>query len=187
MTFSINDFCSKYFKYKDLILCGKTCLSLKLDNMPENPATWAAIENLACEILDPVYQQFGEIELTYGFCSHKLGRAILKKPSPGIAPNLDQHAGYECNSKGKPICSRGGMACDFIVPGAGMNQVALWVIEHCPFDRLYYYGAQSPLHVSISDKPTREVCVIKTRSVGGRQPYRYTVEKFKDFLNGYDS
>ena len=150
-------------------------------------ASWIAISNLAQYMLDPVVEQFGTIKLTYGFCNHKLGIAIAKNKSPRVAPKLDQHAGYELNSKGKRICDRGGQACDFIVPGISSSEVAAWVVSHCPFDRLYFYGSDLPIHVSYSNNPSKEICWLTGSRFGRRQPRRYTVESFLQQLADHES
>jgi hypothetical protein len=71
---------------------------------------------LATHILDPVIDYFGMIRLTYGFCSHELGKHIKHR----VAPKLDQHAAHERNSKGNLICPRLGAAIDFIVEDENM-------------------------------------------------------------------
>lgn len=92
------------------------------------------------------------IRLTYGFCSPELSRKI-----PGrIAPKLDQHAACEWNRKGEPICSRLGAAADFIVEDEDMAEVARWIMANLPYDRLYYYGKDRPIHLSHSQNPAGE-------------------------------
>ncbi|WP_062270706.1 hypothetical protein [Endozoicomonas arenosclerae] len=170
--------CSRHFLYKDIICCGSTYQQEVIPNLPEQQKSWEAIAELAQHILDPVVDHFGKVELTYGFCGHKLGLTILKNDLPGIAPKLDQHAGYELNSKGKRICERGGMACDFMVRDTPSSQVALWIVENCPFDRLYFYGDDRPIHVSHSRTLQKEICWMKQTRFGRRQPRRYTVDGF---------
>ena len=58
--------------------------------MTKNPFT-VEEEMLATEILDNVFDEFGQLKLTYGFCSENL-RKLIKK---NIYPPLDQHAGHE--------------------------------------------------------------------------------------------
>ena len=179
--------CSRHFRYRDIICCGTTYKQKAIPNLPEQQESWEAIAELAQHILDPVVDHFGKVELTYGFCSHILGLAILKTNSPAIAPKLDQHAGYELNSKGKRICERGGMACDFKVQGSQASEVAQWVVKNCPFDRLYYYGSDLPIHVSYSNNPSKEICWLTGSRFGRRQPRRYTVESFLQQLADHES
>jgi DNA phosphorothioation-associated putative methyltransferase len=145
----IDQACGSNFTYRSFIECGETQQRLGIDNLPLNPATYNALHDLATQILDPVIDYFGGIELTYGFCGKELGRHIHKR----ITPKLDQHASFELGSGGKLICDRGGAACDFIVFDEDMYEVARWIAEHLPFDRLYVYGKHSPIHVSVSASP----------------------------------
>jgi len=112
-----------------------------------------ALQDLAEQVLDPVIDWFGMIHLTYGFCSPELAREI-----PGrIDPKLDQHAAHERNRRGKPICERLGAAVDFIVEDEDMLEVARWVVANTPFDRLYFYGSDLPIHVSYGPEQSRQV------------------------------
>jgi DNA phosphorothioation-associated putative methyltransferase len=143
--------CGSHFTYRSFIECGETQRRLGIQNLPLNPATYNALNDLATQILDPVIDYFGGIRLTYGFCGPELSRHILKR----VAPRLDQHASCEQGRGGKLICDRGGAACDFIVPDEDMYEVARWIGVHLPFDRLYVYGNHKPIHVSISSNPAK--------------------------------
>lgn len=144
--------CGERLTYRQLIECGETQQRTQLRNVPLNPATYNALFDLATQVLDPVVDYFGSIRLTYGFCSAELGRHITRR----VAPKLDQHASWELNRAGKLICERGGAACDFLVEDEDMGEVAEWVMKHTPFDRLYFYGADRPIHVSYSDTPSQQ-------------------------------
>jgi len=137
--------CCKYFKFRDLIECGETQKKLGILNLPKNSESYEALATLARTILDPVVDYFGGIELTYGFCSHQLS---LKVPGRN-APKLDQHSSYEVNSKGNIICDRLGAAVDLFVPDENMLEVAQWIVTNLSFDRLYFYGKDLPIHISI--------------------------------------
>jgi hypothetical protein len=128
--------------------------------------TYMALEKLAFEALDPVMDHFGRIHLTYGFCSSELAKRI----PGGIAPQVDQHAGHELNSRGQPICGRLGAAADFTVPNRNMLTVAAWIAVNTSFDRLYFYGRDRPLHVSVGPNNKRQVIDVRTRSDGKRIP-----------------
>ena len=143
--------CGSNFTYRSFIECGETQQRLGIRNLPLNPTTYNALYDLATQILDPVIDYFGGIKLTYGFCGPELSRHIHKR----VAPRLDQHASCEQGRGGRLICDRGGAACDFIVSDEDMYEVARWIGERLPFDRLYVYGNRSPIHVSISMNPKR--------------------------------
>lgn len=158
--------CGINFTYRNFIECGETHASTGLENRPRQPDTYTALHDLACLIIDPVVDYFGMIQLTYGFCSAELARAI-----PGrIAPKLDQHAGHELMRTGQPLCERLGAACDFLVADEDMEDVALWVAANTPFDRLYFYGKDRPIHVSYSATPARQFVRMTMNTSGARLP-----------------
>ena len=158
--------CGAHLKYRDLIECGETQNRLGLRNLPSNPATYNALHKLATELLDPIIDYYGSIRLTFGFCSADLARCIPAR----IAPKLDQHAGEEVDKAGDSICERRGAACDFIVDDEDMYEVARWIIENVAFDRLYFYGAQKPLHLSHSSNVSRAAFDMRPNEGGRRIP-----------------
>ena len=169
----IEQYCSKYFKYKNFLECSDTYKATLCDNIPKEENTYKAISMLASEILDKVYEKFDAVNLTYGFCSSDLNKKISKNNSP----ELDQHAGHELNSKGNPICKRLGFASDFTVPEVSSLFVARFIVENLKFDRLYYYGYDRPIHVSLNDNPIFLVVLMPTRQ-GRRIPKNVTKENF---------
>lgn len=167
--------CGANFTYRQLVACGETWEKLSIANVPVQPETYNALFDLATQILDPVIDYFGMVRLTYGFASADLVRNITSC----IAPKLDQHASCELNRSGSPICSRKGAAVDFIVDDEDMADVAQWIARHLPFDRLYYYGAARPIHVSFGPDHTRQVTVMTSSAKSGRQlPRTLSTESF---------
>jgi len=151
--------CGEHFVYRDLIACGETFRRLSegpgapFDNVPRTAETFAAMRALCAVVLDPVVRRFGPIELTYAFASPRLTKHIAAR----IYPPYDQHAGHELNRRGKPVCRRLGLSADFRVPGYDSREVARWVVENTAFDRLYFYAADRPLHVSAAAEPLRQI------------------------------
>ena len=161
----LDDSCGHHFTYRDLIECGETQANYKMPNLPEQPESYKALIDLACNILDPVWEKFGPIELTYGFSSRELIRKI-----PGrIAPYLDQHAAHEKRRDGKLICERSGAACDFKIKDKNMREVAEWTFLNTPVDRLYFYGPTDSIHVSFSGKRAHQFVEMLLRD-GKRSP-----------------
>lgn len=158
--------CGANFTYRDLIECGETQQRTGIPNLPREPETYTALHDLAIHILDPVIDYFGMVELTYGFCSAPLAKEIKGR----IAPHLDQHAGHEKNARGNLICNRLGAACDFLVVDEDMEDVARWVMQNTPVDRLYYYGPARPIHVSFSSTPARQFVRLKVSKTGALIP-----------------
>jgi len=174
----LSNSCSKHFKYSDFINCGETQNKTQLRNLPQDSRTIAAIESMAMSILDPVVENFGEIKLTYGLCANDLLLHIKKRPSPGIAPQLDQHAGYEVNSKNNRICKRDGFACDFYVPNTDSLTVAKWIVSHLLFDRLYFYGKNRPIHISIAPENSFSITLLEQAITERRIPKNIKKEQF---------
>ena len=170
------NFCSKNFNFEDFLSCSETFQNVLVENVPSLEATYEFIRKLANDILEPCLSEFGDLKLTYGFCGKDLSRAI-KNGSGGIYPPLDQHAGMELNEAGGLICSRGGMAADFHCLPSPSLQVAKFVVGMLPFDRLYFYGNNRPIHVSVNAEPSKQIVLMKkmnTKVV----PKRMTVDAF---------
>lgn len=144
---SLDEQCGKHFIFRDFTECGETQAKTGVPNIPEQAETYNALTELAMLVLDPVIDYFGPIILTYGFCSRELAKRI-----PG---------------RKQSICKRLGAAVDFRVADESMREVAQWIVQHAPFDRLYFYGDDKPLHVSYGPEHKREIVLMK-RGKGGR-------------------
>lgn len=142
----------------------------KGENLPINQQSTQALNALTEQILNPLERVFGEVIITYGFTTLLLLKYI-KKNSPGdMAPELDQHAALEVNSRGTRICKRDGAACDIYIKGYEnqMHLIAQHVINELPFDRLYYYGKDRPIHISYGPDNARYLHV-KERDKQGKR------------------
>jgi len=143
------------------------------ENTP-NPHSLRFLNQLAIDILHPISDALGSIRITYGFTSHPL-LLYIQKNSPGhMAPALDQHAAMELNSRGNRVCKNDGASCDFLVDGyeSRMKEVAQYIAANLPFDGLYYYGDDKPLHVSVGPENRRMVILMNTGEDGVRRPGR---------------
>jgi hypothetical protein len=174
---NINDKCSKYFRYIDFIECSDTQKRVQVDNSPKELKTYEAISYLATKIMDPIFEQFGQPQITYGLCSHNLQKHIKKS----VAPTLDQHAGSERNSKGNLICPREGFAVDFKIENITTDYVARYIVEHLEFDRLYFYGRDKPLHVSSNAISETRMIIMFNEKNGRRIPKRVKSSEFTFF------
>lgn len=133
-----------------------------LENRPLQPETWEAIRQIEVQLLQPLLNHFGPFHISYGFAGPALlrairGRARVEGRNPQIAPHLDQHCGHELSRSGRRICARDGLAVDLKVPERSSEDVAAWIIENLPFDRLYLYGPDRPLHLSWAPRPLGQV------------------------------
>lgn len=158
--------CGRYLTYRSFVECGETQARIALPNLPVEFESYNALYDLATKILDPVIEYFGGIRLTYGFCSPELAKHINRN----IAPDLDQHAAHERSRRGVHRCSRLGAAVDFLVVDESMWEVAQWISTNLPYDRLYFYGDDRPLHVSYGPDHKREFVEMRTTTAGRRVP-----------------
>ncbi|HNH47294.1 MAG TPA: hypothetical protein PKY30_09665 [Myxococcota bacterium] len=143
-----------------------------LENRPLQPETWEAIRHMEELLLQPLFHHVGPFHISYGFAGPTLLRAIraqafLEGRNPQIAPHLDQHCGYERSRSDRRICTRDGLAVDLRVPDRSSDDVAAWIIKNLPFDRLYLYGPDRPLHLSWAPQPLGQV-VRLTKGPSGR-------------------
>ena len=173
----IDTACGENYFYRDFIECGETQKNSGIENLPKNPDSYTALREMAQGSLDPIIDYFGPIELTFGFCSPELAKLI-----PGrIAPKLDQHAAYELNQNSKIICSRLGAAVDFFVEDEDMMEVARWIDENLIFDRMYFYGQERPLHISIGPEMLQQVTLMLPDKKGYRLiPRTLKIGEFKE-------
>jgi len=172
--------CGANFRFRDLIECGETWQRTAIDNRPKRAESYNALHALVVNVLDPVIDYFGMVRLTYGFASSALTRQIPAR----IAPALDQHAACELNRLGRPVCPRQGAAVDFIVEDEDMVEVARWIALHLPFDRMYVYGPERPLHVSHGPDASRQVTVMLPGPSGSERlyPKTLTIEAFCSYV-----
>lgn len=167
--------CGQHLTFRELIECGTTYAEYKPENYPLSPETYKALRELCVKVLDPAIDYFGDIVLTYGFASPALTKLI----KGNIAPKLDQHSSCELNRKGDLICDRAGAAVDFYVEYEDMLEVAQWIAENTEFDRLYFYGSDRPIHVSVGPQNSKQIVHMKKTS-GKQVPLVTPMEKFLD-------
>lgn len=164
----LDEKCGRFLTFRQLIECGETWNRLRIDNRPQASDSYNALYDLSANVLDPVIEYFGMIKLTYGFCSPVLSPHIKAR----IAPQVDQHAAHERNRHGSLICNRLGCAVDFIVEDEDMREVANWIVANTPFDRLYFYGSEKPIHVSFGPDQSKSVIRMTLAAGGKRIPRR---------------
>jgi hypothetical protein len=166
--------CGHYLSFRQLIECGETPQRTGLPNLPKQADSYNALHELATQVLDPVFDWFGMPRLSFGFCSPALARQI-----PGrIDPKRDQHAAHELNRLGRRVCDRLGAAVDFIVEDESMLEVAQWVVANTPFDRLYFYGDDKPIHVSCGPDHSRQIVRMMPGKSGRLIPRVVSISKF---------
>ncbi|MGF1517110.1 MAG: hypothetical protein ACFCVB_04810 [Nodosilinea sp.] len=165
----------KYLTLGEFCTCTQTYQRFadQIDPFPKNlNESLPALEALCQYIVDPVIDGFGRdrFSLTYGFCSVDLKRWLAKKDpltgkKHGIAtPSLDQHMAHEVNRNGRYHCDRLGAACDFRIIDLPSDALVDWILaQGLPFDSLYFYGADRPIHISYGPQHKRDIWAFTER------------------------
>lgn len=176
----------QYLTLQEFCTCSHTYrrYAAHIDPWPRHPKeTIPAIERLCQQIIDPVIDQFGRdrLQLTYGFCSIDLKRWLAQTdPATGkkngrVAPSRDQHMAHELNRNGRYYCDRLGAACDFRIADLPSHVLVEWIVNQpLPFDSLYFYGPDRPIHISYGPQHKR---VIWTFTAQGT-PTRHGTEQW---------
>lgn len=177
---TLEEFCTctnTYHKYRD-----------RIDPLPKNPETLAAIKALNEWIIDPVIDDFGrdKFQLTYGFCSPDLKRFLAKKdPVTGLKngrvdPVRDQHMAHEINRNGKYYCERLGASCDFLIKDLSSDRLVDWILsQKLPFDSLYFYGSDRPIHISYGSQHKRDIWTFTPTG----QPSKKGIQNWIELVN----
>ncbi len=158
----------KYLTLKDFCTCSQTYqrYANRIDPLPKNLETIQAIQALNQWLLDPIIDHFGidNFQLTYGFCSPDLKKYLNQKdPETGVKngridPTRDQHLAHEKTKNNRYYCQRLGASCDFRIKGISSDQVIDWIIlQKLPFDSIYYYGFDRPIHISYGTEHKRDI------------------------------
>lgn len=173
----------RYLSLEEFCTCTQTYQRFadQIDPFPKNLAeTLPALEELCQAIIDPVIDQFGQerFQLTYGFCSADLKRWLAKKdPTTGkkygiATPSLDQHMAHEVNRNGWYYCNRLGAACDFRILDLPSDDLVRWIVaQELPFDSLYFYGTDRPIHISYGPQNKRDTWAFTAKGT----PTRFSV------------
>ena len=67
---------------------------------------------------------------------------------------------------------------DFIVEDENMLEVAQWVVANTPFDRLYFYADDKPIHVSFGPNHDGQIVRMMPSKSGGLVPLVVSSETF---------
>lgn len=68
--------------------------------------------------------------------------------------------GVNCkvNRNGRYPCSRLGTAYDFRVVDLPSDELVEWIVaQGLPFDSLYFYGVERPIHISYGPQQKRDI------------------------------
>jgi hypothetical protein len=65
---------------------------------------------------------------------------------------------HEVNRHGRYYCSRLGAARDFRIMEFSSDALVSWIVaQGLPFDSLYFYGGDRPIHISYGPQHKRDI------------------------------
>lgn len=167
----------KHLSLEEFCTCTRTYQKYaeQIDPYPSNPdETILALKALCLYIIDPIIDCFGRerFQLTYGFCSIDLKRHLSQKDletgvkNGRVDPSRDQHMSHEKNRNDKYYCDRLGAACDFRIADLESDRLVEWILEQrLPFDSLYFYGSDRPIHISYGLQHKREIWIFTEKGL----------------------
>lgn len=184
-------FLGKYLTLEDFCTCTNTYQKnvTQINPYPKTLETIKALQELNQYIIDPIIAHFGkaQFQLTYGFCSTDLKKflnqkdPITKIKNGRIEPSRDQHMAHEINKNGQYYCKRLGAACDFLVLKCPSDQLVDWILnQKLPFDSLYYYDKNRPIHISYGFQHKRAIWTFTQAGVPTRQGIESWIKKSRD-------
>jgi hypothetical protein len=177
----------KYLTLQEFCTCTDTYQKYihQIAPFPDNLESIQAIQDLNRAIIDPIIDSFGKerFRLTYGFCSPALKKFLNRKdPITGlkngrIAPSRDQHMAHERNKNGQYYCDRLGAACDFLIIDLPSDEAIDWILEQkLPFDSLYFYGRERPIHISYGLQHKRAIWTFTPTGIPTRRGIEHWLE-----------
>ncbi|PSF36291.1 hypothetical protein C7H19_13880 [Aphanothece hegewaldii CCALA 016] len=178
----------KYLTLEDFCTCTKTYQKHidQINPYPKNSDTMQALQNLNQFIIDPIIDYFGkeQFKLTYGFCSYDLKKYLNQKdPITGIKngridPSRDQHMAHETKKNGQYYCNRLGASCDFLIINYPSDELVEWILnQKLPFDSLYFYGKNRPIHISYGSQHKRDIWTFTNTGVPTKKGIENWIKK----------
>jgi len=77
-------------------------------------------------------------------------------------------------------CDRLGAACDFRIVGLESDRLVEWILEQqLPFDSLYFYGSDRPIHISYRLQHRRSIWAFTSNGVPTKKGIEKWVEAAK--------
>lgn len=134
-------------------------------NIPDHPDL--AIETgrkLATELLDPLVETFGPIEIRSGFRSSDLNHFGANEVTPQkCAANHKNHAGHIWDKR--DAAGRRGACVSVVIPwfadryqrGRDWRDLAWWLHDHLDFHEVYFFPKLAAFNLTWRDEPQRRI------------------------------
>ena len=130
-------------------------------NIPDDPdLAIAAGTRLATELLDPLVETFGPIEIRSGYRSSALNHFGATEVRPQkCAANAKNHAGHIWDRR--DAAGRMGACVSVVVPwfadryaaGCDWRDLAWWVHDHLPYHAMYFFPKLAAFNLTWRESP----------------------------------
>lgn len=134
-----------------------------IPNIPDNPAlALRAGERLCQDILEPLVEVFGPIQIRSGFRSARLNdfgarRRLKCAPNPrNFAYHIWDHTDAD-GYMGAAACIVIPWVLDWVRGPEDWKQVAWFIHDHLPYHRLTFFTNQTAFNIGWHERPLREV------------------------------
>ena len=82
---------------------------------------------------------------------------------------------HEVKRNGSYYCERLGAACYFLIINLATDQIVEWVLQaRLPFDSLYFYGVDRPIHISYGPQHKPDIWTFTAKG----QPTKKGIERW---------
>ncbi|MEL6645760.1 MAG: hypothetical protein AAFQ79_17650 [Pseudomonadota bacterium] len=134
-------------------------------NIPENPdLAIAAGRKLATELLDPLHETFGAVEIRSGYRSPTLNHFGATEVRPQkCAANEKNYAGHIWDRR--DAAGRMGATVSIAIPwfadrydqGRDWRDLAWWVHDHLPYHEMYFFPKLAAFNLTWREEPARRI------------------------------
>ncbi|MEO0637620.1 MAG: hypothetical protein AAFY73_13335 [Pseudomonadota bacterium] len=134
-------------------------------NMPDDPKTAiAAGEGLCQNLLDPIVDTFGPIEIRSGFRSCELNHFGATEVTPQkCSRNSENYAGHIWDRRGEDGSL--GATVSIVIPwfadqynrGRDWRDLAWWVYDHLPVSEQCYFPENAAFNIQWREKPIKDI------------------------------
>lgn len=155
---------SKYFFMRNF-LNSEIANFYARQNLPEDPElALAAGRMLATELLDPMVETFGPIEIRSGYRSPELNHFGATEVTPQkCSANPKNYAGHIWDLR--DAAGRMGACVSVVVPwfadqyelGRDWSDLAWWVHDHLPYHEMYFFPRLAAFNLTWREEPQRAI------------------------------
>ena len=134
-------------------------------NIPEDPDTaLAAGRRLAVELLDPLFETFGQLEIRSGYRSPTLNHFGATRARPQkCAANEKSYAGHIWDRR--DAAGRLGACVSLVIPwfadryakGRDWRDLAWWLHDHLAYHEIYFFPKLAAFNLTWREDPARRI------------------------------